>query len=96
MCAQVDGDLAANIPLLAETGPLSLPLKCLARRAAPSVDPCPMICLDGKAGGIMLAATGHKTVTINNAGPLAVMYDVKVWQIMGRQLCTNFKYQWLH
>lgn len=77
-CIQVDGDLSATIPLLAETGPLSLPLRCLARRAVPSVEPCPLVCLDGRAGGIMLAATGHKTATISNAGALAVMYDIKV------------------
>jgi hypothetical protein len=75
---QVEADLSAAIPLLAETGPLTVQLSCLARRALPSVDPWPEVCLNGRAGGVMLAATGRRSITISNAGALAVAYDVKV------------------
>lgn len=82
---QVDGDLSASIPLLAETGPLSLPLRCLARRALPSVNPAPIVSLDGRAGGVMLAATAHKAVTISNAGALTILYDIKVTESVRRR-----------
>jgi hypothetical protein len=74
----VEADLSAAIPLLAETGPLTVQLSCLARQELPAVDPCPVVCLNGRAGGVMLAATGRRTITISNAGALAVAYDVKV------------------
>jgi hypothetical protein len=75
---QAEADLSASIPLLAETGPLAVQLSCLARRALPSVDPSPVVNLNGRAGGVMLAATGRRSITISNAGALAVAYDVKV------------------
>jgi hypothetical protein len=37
-----------------------------------------VVCLNGRAGGVMLAATGRRSITISNAGALAVAYDVKV------------------
>ncbi|WIA22675.1 hypothetical protein OEZ85_001086 [Tetradesmus obliquus] len=75
---KAEADLSASIPLLAETGPLEVQLSCLARRALPSVQPCPVVCLNGRAGGVMLAATSSRSITISNAGALAVAYDVKV------------------
>lgn len=76
--SKAEEDLASSIRLLAESGPLGVPLSCLARRALPSVAPAPLVCLDGRAGGVMLAATARSCLRISNAGALAVDYTVQV------------------
>lgn len=64
-----------------------LPFKALVRQALPSIDPSPAVSLDGRAGGVMLGASGRTTVTINNAGVLAMQYSVKVgWDVLGHWL----------
>lgn len=75
---QADEPLSASIPLLSETGPLSLPFAALARQAAPSIAPGPCVSCDGTAGGVMLGAASSTAVTITNAGVLDVVYDVRV------------------
>eukprot|EP00879_Flechtneria_rotunda_P024114 GHRR01025558.1.p1 GENE.GHRR01025558.1~~GHRR01025558.1.p1 ORF type:complete len:485 (+),score=178.00 GHRR01025558.1:669-2123(+) len=75
---QANEDLTAGIRLLAETGPLTLPLRCLARTALPTLGPSPLVSLDGRAGGVMIADTAHATVTLCNRGALGVVYDIKV------------------
>jgi len=75
---QADEPLSASIPLLADTGPLSLPFKALVRQALPNIDPSPTVSLDGRAGGVMLGASGHTAVTITNAGVLPMLYTIKV------------------
>jgi hypothetical protein len=74
----VEEDLSANIPLLAETGPLVLRVNCFPRKALPQVCPSPVVTLNGRAGGVMLAATSSRKVVISNAGALDMQYDIKV------------------
>lgn len=78
LCLQADVPLSASIPLLADSGRLCLPFSALVRQALPSIDPCPVVSVDAHAGGVMLGASGHETVTISNAGVLAMLYSVKV------------------
>jgi hypothetical protein len=86
---QADEPLEAAIPLLADSGPLSLPFKALVRQALPSIDPCPVVSLDGRAGGVMLGASGHTTVTISNAGVLSMLYSVKVRSVTQSLICAH-------
>lgn len=90
---QADEPLEASIPLLADSGPLSLPFRALVRQALPSIEPCPVVSLDGRAGGVMLGASGHTTVTISNAGVLSMLYLIKVRPAAGFQapgrLCAD-------
>lgn len=74
---RADEPLEATIQLLAESGPVTLPFKALARRALPRIEPCPRISLDGRAGGVMLGASVSTPVTISNDGVLDVMYDIR-------------------
>jgi hypothetical protein len=37
-----------------------------------------LVCLNGRAGGVMLAATGRRSITISNEAALTVAYGVKV------------------
>jgi hypothetical protein len=48
---QVEADLSAAIPLLADTGPLTVQLSCLARQALPAVDLCLIEC---RFSGLMI------------------------------------------
>eukprot|EP00775_Hariotina_reticulata_P005135 gene5135-5375_t len=74
---KVEEDLSASIPLLAETGPLALKVHCLPRNALPHISPSPIVSLNSRAGGVMLAATSSRKVVISNAGSLDIQYDVK-------------------
>jgi hypothetical protein len=78
LCPQADQALSASIPLLADSGPLVLPFRALVRQALPSIDPSPVVSVDGRAGGVMLGASGHKNVTVSNAGVLVMLYSIKV------------------
>lgn len=75
---QADEPLSASIPLLADSGPLTLPFQALVRQALPSIHPSPTVSVDGRAGGVMLGASGNTSVSISNAGVLPMLYSVKV------------------
>ena len=67
-----------SLPLLAETGPLSVSIQCRARAAVLSVAPSPLVAVGDKAGGVMLADSASRSVVIRNEGALEVVYDLKV------------------
>lgn len=85
---QADEPFSASIPLLADSGPLGVPFKALVRQALPSIDPSPVVSVDGRAGGVMLGASGHTTATISNAGVLSMLYSVKVGGHLPGMNCT--------
>ncbi len=87
--AQADEPQEASIPLLADSGTLSLPFRALVRQALPSIEPSPVVSLDGRAGGVMLGASGQTSVTISNAGVLPMLYSVKVKPCSRHPIDTN-------
>jgi hypothetical protein len=70
--------LNISLPLLAETGPLSIKIQCCAKAALLSVSPSPLVEVGDKSGGVMLADSASRNVVIRNDGALEVVYDVKV------------------
>lgn len=81
---QADEPLSTSLPLLADSGPLGLPFKALVRQALPSIDRSPVVSVDGRAGGVMLGASGRTDVTISNAGVLPMLYSIKVGWVVVR------------
>lgn len=74
---QSEEDLRSAVPLLAESGPLSLPLTCLRRKALPSVAPGPVVEVGAPGVGVLVAGSAGRQVTIANAGALEVAYAVQ-------------------
>ncbi len=77
MTLQVDADFITSIPLLSNTGPFSLPVHCLCRKAVLSISPHPAVEVGG-TGGVLVADRATHVVTISNDGALEVLYDIKV------------------
>lgn len=72
-------DITTAIPLLAETGPLAVAVRCLIRKVDISIDPCPVVEVGGgHGGGVMVADSATRSVTIHNAGALSANYELKV------------------
>jgi hypothetical protein len=59
-------DIHDELPLLAQTGHFSIPLECLTKKVAISVDPDRTVQL----GSVMLAESNTATIKITNAGAL--------------------------
>lgn len=71
--------MSASIQLLTPTGRLLLPVRIMARRALPSLDPADgVVEVGSRGGGVMVAARAERVVTIKNAGALDVAYDIRV------------------
>ncbi|KAK9824707.1 hypothetical protein WJX72_012557 [[Myrmecia] bisecta] len=72
---KVNQDIQTCIPLLAETGPLSIPLRCLIKRAVLSVTATE---LDFDcANGVLLGDSASATFAIVNDGALDVDYEMR-------------------
>jgi len=73
-------DVSASLQFLTPTGPLWLPIRCLARRALPAlqVPADGVVEVGARGGGVMIAAGAERTVVITNAGALDVAYEIKV------------------
>lgn len=78
LITQAEEDVSAAIPLLAETGPLSLPLNCLCRKASLSCCPAGPLVGVGPSAGVMVADRVTRLVTLVNAGALDVEYQIQV------------------
>lgn len=83
----MERDLAGALKLLTPMGPLALPVRALARRALPAVagmtEGGSVLEVGGRGGGVMVAASAERLVTITNAGALDVAYDIQARHLQG-------------
>ena len=73
--------MTATVQLLTPAGPFAVPVRCHARRALPTLADVPdngKLELGARGGGVMLAATAERRVTLTNGGALDVAYEIKV------------------
>jgi hypothetical protein len=76
---QVNEDISAEIPCLAETGPFSIPLQCCIKKARLSVSPAELQL--GSRDGTVLGELASHSFLVSNAGALEVEYTLVLQEV---------------